>query len=890
MSIKPNNKIFSKKTIMIIPILLLCAFAFHYFFLTSNQIFSGTGDALSQFGFFTFLLQHAFKDGNLFWSFDYGLGGDLFGEFSYYYSTAPFFWITLLLPKLNIEQIYDMKLYMSILKNFLAMLFMYGSLRYHNKTVFSSFIAAIIYGGCITFMRHSLLWDFMADAIVFLPLVIWGLDKYIIEKKRGLFLVAATLMLASNFYFAFITSIFIFIYAFFQYFATQQNKTIASFLAYYIKIGLLYGLSLGLAAVCFIPSVNAVFSADRLTKKFDIPLFFEDKFYKDLMETIFFVYDAENHQLALPALILFLIIFGMFIRDKLVKNKVLFTFFMFILFMLPYTYSVFNGFSAMQYRWLYLFVFVIAQTIAYILDWMIVHKKEHKLLYIMSSLVSIGLFIYAFYRKVNINVSDKPLQAVDNILIGTIVLSVITVCLWRYLSKPFIQFLVVVNVLVSTISMNYMYANNILSTAFGQSNATKEALHVSGYDNKDEIAAIRYIQEYDKDFYRILNPGSAHNTPMLQGYHGTSTYQSLINYYVHDFMKNKYNVFQGFDTPSMFFQVDSRLLLENMLGVKYRVLSADTDQKNIPYGYKLLKQVGPYNIYKNDYALPLGYVYDSGISEEEFSKLNFAQRDQLLLHAVVVNNVKDFSLTHFDKKNLNSKAVSIKMEEVQLENMEKENNKLIVHGNGNMIVPINYPNTPGDLIVELKIKNKGSFHAVVNGKDMGKGEDTGAYSYPLERFVYNLGKDDHPDQLTISIDAPGEYELEDLQANIVNYEGVQKETEKLTENRLQNIYYKNNYLKGEINSKKDGLLYLSVPYSKGWTIKVDGKETEFTKANSAFIGVPITKGAHVIEMTYVTPYFKLGMIISIISLIICVALLVFTNQKGRRKLPFKKQK
>ncbi|MED0960277.1 YfhO family protein [Bacillus paramycoides] len=889
MSVKPNNKIFSKKTIIIIPTLLLCAFAFHYFFLTSNQVFSGSGDALEQFGFFTFLLQHAFKDGNLFWSFDYGLGGDLFGEFSYYYSTAPFFWITLLLPKLNIEQIYDMKLYMSILKNFLAMLFMYGSLRYHNKTAFSSFIAAIMYGGCITFMRHSLLWDFMADAIVFLPLVIWGLDKYIIEKKRGLFLVAAALMLASNFYFAFITSIFIFIYAFFQYFATQQNKTIVSFLAYYIRIGLLYGLSLGLAAVCFIPSVNAVFSADRLTKKFDIPLFFDDKFYKDLMETIFFLYDPENHQLALPALILFLIIFGMFIRDKLIKNKVFFTFFMFILFMLPYTYSVFNGFSAMQYRWLYLFVFVIAQTIAYILDWMIVHKKEYKLPYIISSLVSIGLFIYAFYRKVNINVTDKPLQAVDNILLGTVVLSAITVCLWRYLSKHFIQFLVVLNVLISTISMNYMYANNMLSTVFGQSTVSAERLHESGFDNKEEIAAIRYIQEHDKDFYRILNPGSSRNTPMLQGYHGVSTYQSLVNYYVHDFMKNKYNVFQGYDTPSMFYQADSRLLLENMLGVKYRVLHADTDPKNIPYGYKLLKQVGPYNVYQNDYALPLGYVYDSGISEEEFSKLNFAQRDQLLLHAVVVNNVKDFSLTHFDKKNLNSKPVSIKMEKVQLENMEKENNKLIVHGDGKMIVPINYPNTPGDLIVELKIKNKGSFHAVVNGKDMGKGEDTGAYSYPLERFVYNLGKDDRPDQLTISIDAPGEYELEDLQANIVNYEGIQKETEKLTENRLQNIYYKNNYLKGDINSNKDGLLYLSVPYSKGWTIKVDGKETEFTKANSAFIGVPITKGSHVIEMTYVTPYFKLGMIISIISLIICVALLVFTNPNGRRKFSFKKQ-
>ncbi|MGR5883739.1 YfhO family protein [Bacillus cereus] len=68
-----------------------------------------------------------------------------------------------------------------------------------------------------------------------------------------------------------------------------------------------------------------------------------------------------------------------------------------------------------------------------------------------------------------------------------------------------------------------------------------------------------------------------------------------------------------------------------------------------------------------------------------------------------------------------------------------------------------------------------------------------------------------------------------------------KKQKKLTENRLENIYYKNNYLKGDIKSNKDGLLYLSVPYSKGWTIKIDGKETEFTKANSAFIGVPITK-------------------------------------------------
>ena len=158
----------------------------------------------------------------------------------------------------------------------------------------------------------------------------------------------------------------------------------------------------------------------------------------------------------------------------------------------------------MQSRWFYLFVFVIAQTIAYILDWMIIHKKDYKLPYLISLLVSIGLFIYAFYRKANINVTDKPLQDVDNILLGTVVLSVITVCLWRYISKPFIQFLVVLNVLVSTISMNYMYANNILSTVYGQSQISTEKLHERAMIIKKKLLQFATYKKMIKTFIVFL--------------------------------------------------------------------------------------------------------------------------------------------------------------------------------------------------------------------------------------------------------------------------------------------------------------------------------------------------------------------------------------------------
>ncbi|MBO1582025.1 YfhO family protein [Bacillus sp. XF8] len=880
MNVEPNNrKWITKSTLIVIPLLIACAFIFHFFFLESDNAFSSTGDALTQFGFFTFLIQHAFKDGNLFWSFNYGLGGDLFKEFSYYYSTAPFFWITLLLPKLNLEQIFDLKLYMSIIKNFLAMLFMYVSLRYHKKTAFSSFIASIIYGGCITFIRHSLLWDFMADAIVFLPLVIWGLDKYIIEKKKGLFLFATACMLASNFYFAFMISIFIYIYAFFQYFATQQNKSIKSFVTYYIRIALLYALSLGLAAFCFIPSVNGVLSADRLSKKFHIPLFFEDSFYKNVVESIFFIHDPE-YQLALPVFLLFLGFMGLFIREKTIFNKVLFTIFMFILYLLPYTYSVFNGFSAMQSRWFFLFVFVIAQAIAYILDWLLSHKS--KFIYVLTTIVlASGTFIYGFNHKLNVN--GKAFTKIDYITMGVIVASIIMLSIWRFVPKKFIQFLIALNILFNLAIVNYAYSDKSLGEYFGQARVTKETLHASGYDNKEEIAAIRYIQNQDKDFYRVINPNSVHNTPFVQEYHGTSTYQSLVDFYVHDFMKNKYNVMQKTDTPSMFFQLDNRLFLENMLGVKYYVMGADVTPENIPYGYKLLKQVGTHNIYENENALPLGVVYDSAISEEEFSKLNFAQRDQLLLDAVVVNNAKNYSLAHFDTNKLDSKSLPIHHDQIKWENIEKNGDILTVHENGRMIVPVDSSNVLGDYLVELKIKdvNKNTFTVNINGKSMVKGHEDGAYSYPLERFVYNLGKNNHPSELTISID-PGEYSLQDLQVNVTNYQNMKEKVTALKENRLQNIYIKNNYLKGDINSKKDGLLYLSVPYSKGWSVKVDGKEASFVKANSSFIGIPIQKGSHTIEMTYVTPYFKLGVIISITSLIICILLMVF-EKKRRQK-------
>ena len=90
-------------------------------------------------------------------------------------------------------------------------------------------------------------------------------------------------------------------------------------------------------------------------------------------------------------------------------------------------------------------------------------------------LLATTLFIYAFYRKVNINA--QPLQTIDKILICTTVLSIITILLWRYLSKVALQCFIVLNVLVNVIFINYFYSDFALSKHFNQAGVTKESLH-----------------------------------------------------------------------------------------------------------------------------------------------------------------------------------------------------------------------------------------------------------------------------------------------------------------------------------------------------------------------------------------------------------------------------
>ena len=71
-------------------------------------------------------------------------------------------------------------------------------------------------------------------------------------------------------------------------------------------------------------------------------------------------------------------------------------------------------------------------------------------------------------------------------------------------------------------------------------------------------------------------------------------------------------------------------------------------------------------------------------------------------------------------------------------------------------------------------------------------------------------------------------------------------------------HYTDTSIKGSIDVTEAGRLILSIPSEEGWTLFVDGKETEILDFKDTFISVYLEEGHHEIELKYMTPGLAFG--------------------------------
>ncbi|MBA4493057.1 YfhO family protein [Paenactinomyces guangxiensis] len=860
-------------------LILVSAIAIHAYFVYFKPYFSeACCDSLTQLAHFYPFLQNEYGQGNFTWSWEHGLGGDLFAGYLFYYSTSPFFWVSMLFDLSSLKATIEFKLYMSIFKLFLAMIFLYHLLRCLKRSNTSALIGSLIYGGSLYFMIYSLRYDFMADGMVWLSLVILGYERLIDKNKKSLFVFAVFLIVCSNFYLAFISSIYLFLYAILKYFLKEETYSFLGFFKHYVKTGFYYLIGFLLAAFAFLPAVYSYLHVDRFYSEIRIPLFFGEDFYQALFGNLFFLTERIGFVVVFPVLVLFLFLYGFLIRDKQTKIRFWFLLFIFLLALIPFTYSLFNGLSNMQYRWLYLFSFTFSVTSSFILDELL--RKEVRLPRAMIGLSMFLLGLFCLYKGFGVWFdSDTSKHTADPgtnliflykfgvcfIFLCGIIVSVILLMKNKWPREIVSASLIVV------VFLNVSFLNmSAFGSLYGHPAALDKRLDTvfSWYGLAKDIQMFQDIKKNDPGFYRttLINKEDYINEALVYHFNGFGIYNSLLSGNVHNFFKNEYNILQV-NIPSQINKLDNRLLLGTALANKYYVIHRERAFQ--PYGYSLVKEVGDYQIWKNNFTLPIGFFYDAVVDEHTFARLNFSERDQLLLKAAVVKDGTDTGLPAFNPAQLKDKTFPVKKSNLKLINASLKGHLLTAKQEAKLIIQNFFYKQQGEVLVDMVIgrTDGGRYELNVNEKRFIYFGENSLYNYPKDEVVFRVGGVEQPKEIVIQL-SPGQYKLEELKLTFNSFQTYRELVKEKQKQSLQNVKVTSGHVSGSIYAPKNGILFLSIPYSEGWRVKVDGVNTKSLEINSAFIGVPITKGTHKVVLEYRTPYLSLGLAISVTTLLI----------------------
>jgi uncharacterized membrane protein YfhO len=853
---------------------IIAAIGIHLYFVKSGVYFNEyCCDSFKQISHFYPFLQREFSDGNFFWSWQYGLGGDIFAEFLYYYSTNPFFWLSMLFTIDSLQVIFEYRIYISVVKLALAMIFMFHLFIYLQRNPLSSVLSSLVYGGSIFYIFYSFRYDFLIDGMVLLPLLIWSFEYYTDKNKPIPFTLMVALLLTTNFYLAFINSIYLGLYAIYKYFILHEKITLKHTSRYFLKFGLFYIIGIGISAFSFLPAINTYLKVDRFYYELEIPLVFHKEFYTQFFYKLFFMTDLK-FQVVFPIIVLFLIPIGVLIREKYFVKRYFFTLFIFVLVLIPFVYSMFNGFSVIQYRWLYLFIFTIAWICPFILDYIIDHKQKSGatvLLIVLQGIIPLLLVLKAEITGIYVDHLDLW------ILFYSVCICLLLLLLIRHtISSNILMSILIGIVLLNTVTLNTAFFNKFLHDP--QVVRTHQDMLLTNYASEQDRGLVSSVKETDSSFYRILwNDLSEFNAPMLLDYNGFSAYSSLISGNVHRFMKQDYNILH-WNAPSLFQNLDNRLYLETTLANKYYISPKDTDSEHKPFGYSLFSETEQYFIYENDYSLPIGFMYNFVIEEDVFQKLHYAERDQLMLHAAVVPSNNNLNLPTFDPTRLQVQHKTIDLNRIELANVERVGSHYSAKENAALIISNPLDKESGEIVAEIEIQelNSKPFDITINNKIFKNLGENRIYNYPRKKIVINTG--DWKDTVTIYL-SPGDYKIKDILLSLNSYSPYKDLVSHKQSQSLQDIEVTEQSVKGTITNKEDGILFLSIPFSKGWSATVNGMPVELIEVNGAFTGIHLQKGKSIIELQYQTPLFETGWKITLISLISLMSLLLFRKKK-----------
>lgn len=841
------------------------------------------------------------------WDMHIGYGSDILTTLHYYVIGDPLTLFSVFVPEKNTEILYEILIFLRI---YLAGITFSIYCFYRENPKQATFIGCLVYIFAGWTIYASMKHPYFSNPMIYLPLVLMGIDKVYKKEKPYLFIWATAVAAMSNFYFFYMISVFMVLYAAFRYFGIFRKRSVKDVFQWFLKFAGFYLVALMIAALIFLPVVMTLFGTERFQAQNYVPLLYDRIYYEKYLGCLI----GENMiqwGVAGYSAVAMAGVFVIFSKKKKYTGLKLGFVLLNLFLLIPFAGHVLNGFSYVSNRWIWAY----GMLIAYILvqaypELFTLQMREKRRIFIM-------LLVYCVLALVSKSARTER----NSMAVMLLVLAVFTVLSYgnifmqgKYLCGMLVA--VLVTSIILNVSYQYSYEKNYLSE-FEEKNRALEELQ----DGPDRT--ILSLDGSSSSRYDQYKTGSYVNTAMYMGTNSTSYYFSVANGNISRFFDEMY-----LNTPwdYHYSSLDGRTILDRLASVKYFAVKRN-GYGYIPYGYdEEAASTKKYRIYEDEDSLPLGYTYDSWISREKYEKLSVTEKQQALLQGAVVENssLPETQLSFDDKKadfTLEAgKGCKIKDGKVIV---TKKNAKISIgyRGEPKSEVYLIAKNldfsaySPREQVSDKKwnslteyeknqiLYEDDNWRYWKESKESAVEVSLGSVDKTIRiftdkyngysgrhNFLLNMGyKNYSAGTMTLTFSMPGEYTFDDLYLVCQPMESVEKQTEKLGKESLENVSMETNKIAGDIDVSSDKFLAFSIPYSDGFRAYVDGKKVDLIKANSMYMGIELKKGKHEIVLTYCTPYIVPGLILTATGLLLFL-LIVVSYRKPKKSGERGKQK
>ena len=917
-----------KNTLFVYSLLFVfIAFLAFFWYIVSGMTLIYKGDGYLQHYSFIVKLRRFVADivhgnGVSLWSWDTGYGVDTIGNFAIIFCD-PFAYIAAAFKPKFIDIGYSISV---ILRLYAAGLAMIAFLRYRKKTSLQCLIGGIAYAFSSWAIMGGTRHAFFLNPLILFPLIVLGIDKIDKEKKPFVFVAAVFLSLITSFYFSYMSALLAITYLVIKYFLENENKkSIADFIKRVFKFVFYAVIAVMIAAPIFIPVFYTLIHANKTTGV-DISFFMT---LKQMFKYIpSFVSNSDingNYSYTTLSMICLALVPAAIIdfRKKVNRLPSLMALICFVMAAFPIFGSVFNALSYSVGRWCYMlaFFFVWASVSALELDKFkdAEYRKAYKMILTIMVIVIVIVLLLGW---IVFNVLSSELIYISLINLSFLLIFGFVICnneKSRRISK---STALITLMIINLGSMYFVYHSPNFSRI-------KKYTH-AGQSYKQYSSSAQRVgtKIQDDDFYRIDQVENSTSTGYSTSIHTPSNeniffgtrsvygYISTLDNRIFDYHKALCNS-AGHVRRVCFYSNDNRSRMNFLQGVKY-FIGNNKDKglktsKYAGYGYEEYKTVDGVKILKNNSEASLGYVFENTISESDFSKYDYLDREQIMMQACVISDDNKTGATRIDENNLALDSKKINYEIESQKRLIFEKNKInVTSGNSKLIISTgeiensevyvvfkNLKKNPGsgqsgdsnskmkfnrDFIDDISKRYYGNFDIFIKKHKITKklvNEDGDNQGFnDVKDYIANLGYYESTDgKISINFKTKGDYTYDSLEVIAVSQENFDAQAKTLENNRLKVSTLHDNYIKGTVNAENDGVLYLNIPYNDGWKVYIDGKEQETYVADIAFTGVDIEKGKHTVELKYRPVGFNLSLVISITGIALLVMILIYKKVK-----------